>query len=560
LVGAKLQKPVVAGALLGVAMIVSATWLLRAGSDLAINGDEVFYIAQLVTRDGVVAPLHGAEYFFAPHNGHLVLGGRLVFQALFDLAGTHYLVFRIAEVAGILVSVGLFYALARRRTEPLIALAFSISLLFLGYANETFLWPFDLHTVYALALGLGALLALERGDRRGDVAACVLLTLSVLTLEVGLAFAVGVAVSVLLRDDRARRLWIFLVPIALYAAWWLWARKFGQSEAELANVHLIPKTLIDALASIAGSLTGLNPTGAAAPAMQTTVTAVGVVLALIALAALALRLRRGAVPPTLWVSLAIALAYWVQIAMGGREVDTARYLFVGTTMVLLVAADALRGVRVHPLAVTAIFVVVALALPANIDKLYDGRAPMRAEAAVTQTEYAMLDLARGRVDSEFVPAADPAVLEAGGGIFVPLSAGNYLDVRQRYGSLGIPLDEVRSEDLRLRWVADATLAGALEIGLEHAAAPADPASCPSVLDAHRGNAAFFDLERGGVLLGSRAGRPVEVGVSRFARALAQVPLGKLAPGDWATVKIPPDAARDPWLAVVDGPVYVCALP
>jgi hypothetical protein len=559
-VGAKLRKPVVAVALLGIAMLVSATWVLLAGSDLAINGDEVFYIAQLVTRDGVVAPVHGVEYFFAPHNGHLVLGGRLVFQALFDLAGTHYFVFRIAEVAGILVCVGLFYALARRRTEPLIALAFSVSLLFLGYANETFLWPFDLHTVYALAFGLGALLALELGDRRGDVAACVLLTLSVMTLEVGLAFAVGVAVSVLLREDRSRRLWIFVVPIALYAAWWLWARKFGQSEAELANVDLIPRTVVDALASIAGSLTGLNPTGADVPAMQTTVTTAGVVLAAIAVAALALRVRRGGVPPTLWVSLAIALAYWVQIAMGGREVDSARYLFVGTTMVLLVAAEALRGIRVQPLAIVAIFLVVALALPANIAKLYDGRAPMRAEAAVTHTEYTMLDLARGRVDSKYVPASSAAVQEAGGGIFVPLSAGDYLDVRDSYGSLGIPLDEVRSEDLRMRWIADAALAGALAVELEHVAAPADPASCPSVLNAHPDDVAYFDLERGGVLLGSRAGRPVKVRVSRFARGLAQVPVGKLAPGEWATLKIPPDAARDPWLAVVDGPVYVCSLP
>ena len=111
---------------------------------------------------------------------------------LFELAGTSYFVFRAVEVAGFLICVGLFYALARRKTTPFIALAFSVSLLFLGYAQETLLWPFDLHTVYALAFGLGALLALElRSDRRGDIAACALLILSVLTLEVGLAFVVG---------------------------------------------------------------------------------------------------------------------------------------------------------------------------------------------------------------------------------------------------------------------------------------------------------------------------------------------------------------------------------
>jgi hypothetical protein len=553
------RKPWLAPALLAIAAAASALLVLRLGKDLALNGAEVFYFAHFVIRDGVVTQLHGVEYFFAPHNGHLVLGGRLVFESLFQLAGTDYLVFRLAEVVGILVSVALFFVLARRCAGPAIALAFCVSLLFLGYANETFLWPFNLHTVYALALGLGALLALERDNRRGDLVACLLLTLSVLTLEVGLAFAVGVAVSVLLRDDRVRRLWIFAVPIALYAAWWLWSRRFGQMETELANLHLVPQAVLEGLASVAGSLTGLNPSGSGAPPGETAVTTAGVIVAAVAGLALLWRFRRGGVPATLWVSLAIVLTYWAQIAMGGRDADSARYVFVAATMVLLVAADALRGVRLPAPAVAAVFVVVALALPANLAKLRDGRDAMLPEADANRAEYAMVDLARERVDPAFVATSDPRVQRAGGAVFVPLAAGPYLEAEDRYGPLGFSLERIRSESPTVRNVADATLVAALGLALRPSSAPANPASCPSVIDASAGDPAFFDLPAGGALLGARGGG-VEVGLSRFSAGVYQAPVGRLRTGSWATLKIPPDSAPDPWLAVVSGPVYVCPLP
>jgi hypothetical protein len=558
-VAGRLKKPAFALAGLAVAMAASATLVLSLGSDLALNGDEVFYFAHFVIRDGVVAPLHGVEYFFAPHNGHLVVGGRLIFELLFRVAGTDYLVFRLAEVIGIVVAVGVFFALVRRRAGAAIALAFSVSLLFLGFANETFLWPFNLHTVYSLALGLGALLALERGDRRGDVAACLLLTLSVATLEVGLAFAVGIALSVLFREDRVRRLWIFVVPIALYAVWWLWARRFGQLETELANVHLVPRTVFDGLASVAGSLTGLNPTGSGTPAGQTTVTSAGAVLAVAAVGALALKIRRGGVPTTLWVSLAIVLTYWAQIALGGREADTARYVLVGATMVLLVAADALRGLRLRPVAIAAVFVVVALALPANVAKLKDGRDAMLPEADANRAEYAMLDLARAHVDPAFVPTSDPRVQRAGGAVFVPMAAGPYFEGEDRYGPLGFSLDRIREESPTVRDVADATLVAGLDLSPHTTEPPADPAACPSVTDATAKDAAFFELALGGALLGSRGGE-VKVGLSRFSAGRYDVPVGRLRAGEWATLRIPPDSAPDPWLAVVSGPVYVCPLP
>lgn len=559
LVGAKLQKPASAVVLLVLAMAAAATWLLLAGRDLTFHGDEIFYYANLITREGVTSPQYGVEYFLAPHNGHLVLLGRLAYEALFAVAGADYGVFRAVEVLGVLACAGLFFALAVRRTSPLVALALSVLICFFGYANETLMWPFDLHTVYAAALGLGALLALERDDRAGDVAGCVLLVLSVLMVEVGLAFVVGAAVLVLLSPDRRGRIWIFLVPLALYAVWWLWARQFDQSDVLFTNIRLVPSELVDALAAVVGCILGLNPTGAEARPEVVGIVPAAMVAAGFALAGLVYRVRQGNVPPTLWAFLATVVAYWLTMAAGGRPPDSTRYVFVGAVLVLLVAVDAIRHVRFGTLATVAFFVVVAFAVPPNIAKLYDGRGPELDVSRVTGSEYAMLDLVGEKVNPDFVPALEPAVQEAGGSLFVPLAAGDYFDAARRNGSLGMPLEELRSGDPKYGAIADATLVAALELELAPVGAPAGGDSCPAVTDATATDLAYFDLERGGAVLGNRGEETVSVGLSRFGPGAPGAPAGELEPGEWAEVRIPPDAAPDRWRAAISGPVSVCPL-
>jgi hypothetical protein len=541
-------------------MATCAVWVLIAGRDLGFQGDEVFYYAHLTTRNGVIAPEHGIEYLFAPHNGHLVALGRLLYELLFAGAGTNYFVFRLVAILGYLVCVGLFFELVRRRTSPLLALAFSISILFLGFGYETLIWPFDLHTVFALALGLGTLLALEGENRRSDVLACVLLVLAVCLIELGLCFAVGVAVLVLLREDRVRRLWIFAVPIGIYAVWWLWAHKYGQSEAHLVNVYLIPIDSVKALSAVAGSLFGINPTGAEIPVVLTTTTETGTALAGIAVVGLLWRVYRGDVPNTLWASLAILIAYWITIALGGRPPDTTRYILVGAVMVLLVIADALRGTRISPWALAGVFALVAFAIPANVEKMIEGRNASLPIDRVSGVEFGMLDLVRDEgIDPGYSPATEKRVIEFGGGLFVPLSAGDLYRSEDGYGSLGYSLEEVRAQEPFYRQVADATLVGALKLRLEKTNRPADAASCPSVIEAAPENPLYFDLEAGGALLGSRTGEAVKVELSRFGDDPG-IPVGELGPHRWATLRIPVDAAPDVWRARVDGPVYVCPSP
>jgi hypothetical protein len=543
--------------LLAMAMCISATWLMIAGKDLTFSGDDIFYYGRLVDHDGLVTVTGGLEYFFAPHNGHLQILGKLIYRGLFLTVGANYTIFRVMEILAVFVSVLLLFILMRRRVRPLAALIPCVLLLFFGYGEGSFLWPFNIHTIGALAFGLGALLALERNDRRGDVATCVLLILAVATVEVGLAFCVGVAVSVLRRDDRWRRAWIFAIPLVLFAIWWMWARKFGQSEVELVNVKLIPIDFTNALAAVVGSIFGLNPTGEGVDPNVTSVTPWGTALAAIGVVGLAWRIRRGRIPLGLWVALAVVLTYWLEITMADRPPDSTRYLFVGAVALFLIAASALRGAKITQAALIVAACVVALAIPPNISKFYDERASSVTDAENTRTEYAMYELARGRVDSEYLAVANPNVSALGGSLFIPLTAGTYFEAADDFGSLAFSLDQVEGESLGQRQIADATLVGALRLRLRPSEPPADPSSCPSSRDGTPGHSVFFYIRRGGVLLGSLAQRPVHVTIGRFGTGGPGVSLGRLEPGEWVDLTIPPDRAARRWWVTVDGPVSVC---
>ena len=65
------------------------------------------------------------------------------------------------------------------------------------------------------------LLVLERQSLRRDIAACLLLTVSITSHPIGLAFAAAAVVLTLSRPatERWRRAWIFVVPLALFGTW-----------------------------------------------------------------------------------------------------------------------------------------------------------------------------------------------------------------------------------------------------------------------------------------------------------------------------------------------------
>ncbi len=160
----------------------------------------------------------------------------------------------IALAAGVAV---LLFALIKRRVGPLAALALAILVLFLGLTPEvllgrTMMWS------QATAAGLAAFLALDLRSRRGDALACLLLIVAVLSFEVGTAFVIG-AGAWILAERGSRRIWrSLIIPLGLYAAWWVWALQFDQTYTIWANLLLTPAWTADSLAAAAAVLTGLG--------------------------------------------------------------------------------------------------------------------------------------------------------------------------------------------------------------------------------------------------------------------------------------------------------------
>ena len=93
-------------------------------------------------------------------------------------------------------------------------------LAFLGAAWEALLWPFDLHTIAALAAGLGALLALDRDGGPADGIACALLVVAITLIEVGVSSPSQRPSRSCSGPNRRTKWWVFAIPAGLFAAWY----------------------------------------------------------------------------------------------------------------------------------------------------------------------------------------------------------------------------------------------------------------------------------------------------------------------------------------------------
>jgi hypothetical protein len=554
-----LSTPKGAWIALAIAMVISAVLILVTAEGESFGIDEMFYLGRLVEDSGRIVGYDSLslEYLFGPYNGHLQFGGKLIYEATFALFGANYTAFVLVNIAALCASVGLLFELIRRRVGSLAALAPCVLLLFLGFAREVLLWPFDVHTLAAIALGLGALLALEREGRGRDILACVLITLSILTIEVGIALLVGIAVLVALRPDRWRRAWIVVFPAAVYVAWWAWARKFDQEQSaiELANLDLIPKTVFHSAAAVLGALTGTNPV---IPATYiTAVTWFGKGLAVLGAVAIGVRLWLGKIPRALWAWLAVLLFYWVTMGAAARPPEGSRYVFFGAVGVLLVAAEASSG-RIGKRVTAAVFVIVALALPANIAQLRSSHETdvLHHDAGVSRAEFAMLELAGDRVDPEYVVSSDPNVSAVGGGLFIGVPAGAYLESVERNGSPTFTLEELRSQPEELRKIADVALAGAIGLEADIVQPPPGTATCRVIAPAEGQDTTTFPLPPGQTAFGPAGAEPVTIGLRRFADEQSGT-LEEVPAGAWRRLELPADAAPEPWRAVIDAPTRVC---
>jgi hypothetical protein len=542
-------------------LVAAAAWLVWLTRGTTLWFDE--WVWAIGRRDWT------AHAFLAPHNGHLSLVPVAVYKLLFATLGiTHSAPYRVLGVGAHLLCVLGLYLYGAPRTGRFTAALGALVLLFLGAAWQDILWPFQIGFLTSLWAGVFALLALDRRDRAGDVAACLLLAISLASSGLGLVFVVGLAVD-LCAGRRRSAAWIVVAPLALYVIWWVAYQDTGTT---IDNVWAIPVYAADSVAAALSALTGLTK---GVPADDGTALGWGRPLAVVALAGLAWWLPRLRPPrPRLLAVLAMPLAFWALTGLARAHVNPpteSRYVYVGALLVLLLVAELAAGRRLpaalRPLAAAVVIVVIV----SGLGSLRDAGTFLRGQSLITRADLAAAELA---------PARPGAVLQHLPGyplVVIPVAA--YLDAARDLGSpaatqaeLATAPEDVRekadAELIQLRRVAvtpgDVAPAGAapnLEVQQGGTAAPSG--SCVAFTPAAAGAttpALELELPPTGLRI-TAAGAPATVRVRRFGSAFAAPPVSRVAAGATGSLKIAADRSPAPWHVRVEpgGRVRACTL-
>jgi hypothetical protein len=550
-------------------MAVTAAMVLHETRGTAIWFDEWSWV--LDRRGG------GLGTLLEPHNGHFSLVPLLLYKALFATAGIDdYTPYRVMVVVGHLACGGLLYAYARPRIGPFAALLPAAVLLLLGPAWQNFLWPFQIAWLISLASGLGALLALDRDDRRGEIVACVLLALALASSGIGIAIAAGLLVEVVWRRRPA---WVVAAPIAGYALWWI---AYQDTDFFRHNVTVAPKFAAEAAGGALAAVTGLSE---ARVDVNGTLIDAGAALVwgrpLVLAAAAVLIWRLVAlrpVPVRLAALLAMAATFWLLGGLQRAQIqspDASRYLYVGALFVLLIAVELLRGVRVGRWIAALAVVLTGLAVVSNVGDLRAGGRNLRAQADVTRADLGALVLARDTVPPGYHAAFIPGVP------FVQIDAKEYFAAARELGSIADSPAELAAASEQGRLAADAELANLGQ--LLPRPSSERPGATPPEVDATTGGTVHTEagcvlfrpaaatpagtvaelqvtVPTGGMLLTATGGRAT-VALRRFAATFPRDPSARLATGGSSVLRPGTDRATQPWHARLrpEAGVTVCGL-
>ena len=551
----------VALVLLALAMAASAALLLWLQRDTTFMSDEWSWVAT-----GGLGSLGDTLH---PINDHVLLIPLLLAKAFLAIWGMSLVPFQIAQIAGVLACSGAVYVFSRRRIGPVLALAPAMVPLFLGTTTSVLLQPLlGVQAIYPLAFGIGALVAVERQDRAGDIAACVLLVLSLATFSSGLAFLVGVAVAVLLSDGRRQRSWVWLVPLLLFGAVRVWALQFSTGTGpELSNIPSLPFYFVDSLAAAATSLFGREELVGKGPgstlfisgfsldlAMKTLFFA-AIEVAAIVFAARRL-MRRRPIPVTLWSTLAVLTTLWATQGLAlaeNRMPGENRYLFAGAVLLVLLAVEVARDARLSRLGIVAVLAVTLVGIAGNAPRFREGRDGVEFHAPRNRAYTGVMELEGNRGNPEFNPAGDTPVAAPAGALSI--TAGAYLEMAERFGAIGYSPAKILAQNEEIRHGSDEVAVRYMELGL--ADAPALPRQgCTRLAPDPAGE--LVNLRRGGVVLESDTA--TTVALRRFADRPV-VRIGNVRAGRPAEIRIPGDGAKPPWelWAVERAAVTICPL-
>jgi hypothetical protein len=553
-----LRKPEVAGwVLMAAAMVAAACLVFWLERGLTFGWDEFAWL-----EIGGLAPV---DRFHHPYGGHLIVVPYYLWRGTLELFGISFTAFSVIQVIGLSLMAALLYVYGKRRIGPLLALAPAVVLLFLGGSYPVLLEPMiGIQFLAALVPGLAAILALEREDLPGDVAACALLCLALAGFSEALPFLVGAIIAVALSPNWKKRLWVVAIPVLAYGYWRLWAAQFEPTGIDYSNVPLLPLYFVDALAVFAMAVFGMVPIIGPGPwslfrleghdfrFLSEGIVFIVVEVLVVAAAAWALR-RRGPIPKTLWTALGMLVVLAVELGVilaPGRTAAEPRYLYAGVLLLLLVVIELARGVRPTRLAVAVTIALTAAALVGNAARFSQARQHLDAYSKHARADMAVIELAGKDADQAFTPNLDLPQVVSGA---LTLNTGSWQAVVDRYGSSAYSIPQLRKQSEDVRAQADRVAVRALRLKLVGTPAAAGP-RCRPVAGAA---AAEVVLPPGGAVL--KASGDSEVSLRRWADSFA-VGLGELGAGQAAALRIPTDASSVPWRVRVEGGDAIAVCP
>ncbi|HEY3086401.1 MAG TPA: hypothetical protein VGK28_13205 [Candidatus Dormibacteraeota bacterium] len=288
----------------------------------------------------LTAPDWTPATYFEPHNEHPSMLLRVVYAVLLNTVGLRsYLPYMALLYVAHLANAVLLFELVRRRSGDLPALAAALLLLVLGAGWEDLFWAWQMAWLASVALGLGALLLVQKSSGPRLAAAIALLAASLSFSGIGVPFATAVAVHLALTPGRRRDL-LALVPLgAALVVWYVLFGRFAQHpdpQPTAANLLLDPLYAAWGLSQGLGGVIGLGGW-------------IGLPLLAAAMAALAWRWKTRP-PEALTVAVAAGLLAFYLVAgltraqLGVQQSGASRYVYVAAVLWLILLTDAARAV------------------------------------------------------------------------------------------------------------------------------------------------------------------------------------------------------------------------
>jgi hypothetical protein len=498
--------------------------------------------------------------YLEPHNGHLSLVPVALYKLLFTIVGTDgYTPFRLPVIAAHLLLAVLTFVYARPRVGSILALLATALILALAPGWQNIMWGFQVGSLISLAAAVGALLALDRGDRRGDWAACALVALALASSALGIAVALGVGAGLLWDRHRRRDIWVVAAPLALFALWWL---AYQNTDFVRHAVVLTPEFVAGAAAGALSSLVGLSgmdvPADGAALEWGRPLAVAALLLVVWRLAAIR------PVSPRVVALLTILLSFWLLTGLNRSIIsspDASRYIYVGGLFIVLLVVELARGESVSGPAVLVLAVAVGAAVVSNIGIYRDAGRYLREQAELSQAALGAVEISRSSVPADHVALGVP------GYPFLVMRAGPYLDAADALGSPAATPAEIAAAPEPVRLTADAELFRIQGLAFAPSESEGPFGERPAIDSVNGGTVnvtgacltlrpdAFTQLgltptlaltvPPAGVVV-STGDEPATIRLRRFAQTFPADPQGRLNPLSSSSLRLSPDAAATPW--------------